>query len=29
MEWSRDSRNVILIQGEERREVVLLTDAGQ
>jgi Tol biopolymer transport system component len=29
VEWSRDSKNVILIQGEERREVVLLTDAGQ
>ncbi len=29
MAWSRDSKNVILIQGEVRREVVLLTDVGQ
>ena len=29
VDWSRDSKNVIIIQGEERREVVLLTDAGQ
>jgi len=29
MEWSRDSRNVIICQGEIRREVVLLTDTGE
>jgi Tol biopolymer transport system component len=29
MEWSRDSQGVIITQGEVRREVVLLTDAGE
>jgi hypothetical protein len=29
MEWSRDNQQLIITQGEVRREVVLLTDAGE